>query len=137
MSPFTGQVYKIRKINLYEFIRYMGVLPADFEGTIADLMKKAFGEIQEKSKSDPEINTKTVEFMISKGVKSPKIFFGDSEKCPEGQIAFEDLGTDMELLCNEVSVFSTQVSQEFLKNFELFFSRTGTDNTGHDSETLQ
>ena len=125
VSQYTGQTYKIRRINIFDFIKDMGVLPVATADPVKDELKSSMDQLAEIEKEDPEgFTNRAVTFYLSKGVIFPKIFFGDSDDCPEEEIALEDLGNDANFLVEHITNFSTKLSDDFIKNMDFFLKET-------------
>ena len=124
-SQYTGQVYKIRRINIFDFIKDMGVIPLGTADSVREELDKGLDRLGEVEKLDPDgFSDKAVNFYLGKGVLSPKIFFGDSDSCPEEEIALEDLGNDINFLVENITNYSTKLSEDFIKDMDFFLKET-------------
>lgn len=122
--PYSGQEFTIRRLRLREFMTEIGVLPI-FMSQAAD---KAMEDFREKILTEPGLEEKIVRFCLSRGVVKPKIWLGADEECPDGQIAFDDLGSDADSLSAQVLEFSFRMAG--LKDVEKFFRGGEPGNSG-------
>ena len=132
IGPYTGEEFIIRRVRMKEFMTTLGTLPLATSSTVQDVLT----QLQERAKqADSDTENRIVQFYATKGVVSPKIWFGKEEECPESQIYFEDLGSDLDYVVTEVINYSHEMVG--LKQFAEFFRGAGTGDTGSDSEAVR
>ena len=97
-GPFTRQEFEICRLRLRDYMREMGALPVDTVGSVSKQLETFSENLKASAGSDGELEEKSTRFFLSQGVRSPKIFFGDEDKCPEGQLPVALLGSDLDFL---------------------------------------
>ena len=131
---FTGLDFEIRKVRILDYMRDLGGLPGDVSPSIAEQLRKFADSVRAKGE-DRDYQARTVEFLLKRGVVKPKLWFGAEEDCPEGQIQFEDLGSDADFVAQRVAEFSFEMPG--LGKMEKFFRGTGAGAPGPGSEEVR
>ena len=138
-SPFTGQDYLIRKIDVGEYLREAGVLPVSVASSVDEQLRKISDNLKSNAQGDPEIERRLNELTLKSGIikdaDHPGVWFGKYEDCPEDEIPVDDLGSDKRFLINQISEFSFDMSG--LKEMEKFFRGTGARDSGPGSEEVR
>jgi len=130
--PFSGQRFLIRRVRLKEFISEVGGLGL----AVSPSVQEVIAELTEKAKSgDTAAEEKVVKFYITKGVIEPKVWFGDDAQCPEDQIYYLDMASDLDALATEIINYSNGMAIQSLENF--FFQQAGTGNPRLDGAEIQ
>ena len=133
--PFSGQEFTIRKIRPAKFAQVMGILPIQTNKDIAAQLAQFGDDLKTKSEADPQLEETATRFLLEYGVVSPKIWFGDEDKCPDDQVCAADLGGDTEALLHQIITFSYEFHA--LKDLDKFFRVDGAGDTGLSGTTLQ
>ena len=129
--PLSGQKFLIRRVRFKEFIQQLGGLPLAVNPTVQDIIS----QLEEKSKNnDTAAEDKVLRFYVERGVVMPKVWFGDDAICPEDQIYFGDLGSDLDILAGEIIAYSGAAA---LKNMDNFFREPGAGAGGPNGTPLQ
>lgn len=132
VGPFTGQHFTIRRVRFKTFMLSLGGLPLPVAATVQEALKSLNERVQG---GDTNTEDKITQFYAEKGVVEPKIWFGPEENCPDGQIFFEDLGSDLDYLVSEVIGYSHELAGA--KEFEKFFRGSGAGAPGPDGEEVR
>ena len=131
IGPFTGQHFIIRRVRLKEFMTALGTLPLTLTNTVQDILES----LKERAAAgDKETEAKVTEFYATKGLVSPKAWFGEEKDCPEDQLYFADLGGDLDYVVSEIISYSHEMAG--LKDYEKFFRESGTGAAGPNGETV-
>lgn len=115
-SPLTGLVFKIRKINVVDFIA-SGTLPlAEWaKGKEQDEIEQGISlATAEAIERDPALVTKLNDQILCLGVVTPKVVL---EEAGEEEIFPEDLGDDQLWLVGEIMQFNGLLSGEQAESF--------------------
>jgi hypothetical protein len=103
VAPLTGQEFLVRRVRLKEFVADLGMLPLATNGTVQDIIK---GLSSKAEAGDVGTEERITRFYAERGVISPKIWFGDETACPDDQLFYLDLGSDLDLLVQEIIAYS-------------------------------
>lgn len=106
---FTGQEFTIRKIRIKDYMVELGLLPVEIAESVSEQLKKFADSLKEKTQHDPEAENRSVKFFLTRGVVSPKIWFGPESECPEDHILLDDLGSDSDVLVGQIINFSLEM----------------------------
>ena len=138
-SPFTGQEYAIRRIDVREYLREAGVLPIIVSDSVTVKLQEISDTLKSNAANNPDLERKLGEFTIKNGVvkdaEHPGVWFGRYEDCPDDEIALVDLASDFGFLIGQICEFSFEMSG--LKEMEKFFRGTGAGNTGPRGEEVR
>ena len=124
IAPFTGQVFTIHRVDLMTMIEGLGVLSLPVAASVQD----ALSDLQEKVKADPAVEAKARQFLVTNGVDSPQVWFGEKSECPADQVYHLYLGSDLRLLANEIMTYSYGVQVSACEHF--FFQQNRARNSG-------
>ena len=119
---FTGIEFEIRRARLIDCIREVGSLPNLANPSIQAQLKQFATDVSQKG-DDPEFEQRMTRMLLEKGVVSPKIWFGDDEKCPEDGVCVADLGSDADYVAGQVATFSFDMPG--LRSLDTFFRGPG------------
>lgn len=115
-SPYTGQEYEIVRVTRREVLEGTGVLPIVLAAPVEKKLQALETALKEKA-DNGQVQEQVTKEMLTKGVLSPRIWFGDGE-CPEGQLPVEYMGDDRDWLAGEVIRFAYDISA---LNMDKFF----------------
>jgi hypothetical protein len=134
IGVFTGETFVLRRIRASEFMSYLGMLPGENSETLADQLKSLGKRLDERA-AEPGSGPDLLRFYLEHGVRSPKIFFGDYDDCPEDQIHVDDLSDDAESLVRAISDYSFDFSG-FKKKMDELFQESNPVAAGPGGEAL-
>jgi hypothetical protein len=134
LGIFTGETFVLRRIRASEFMAHLGMLPGDNSETLSDQLKSLGKKIEERS-ADPTGERDLTRFYLERGVRSPKIFFGDYDDCPDDQIHVDDLSDDAESLVRAISDYSFDFSG-FKKKMDELLQKLKPASAGPGGEAL-
>ena len=139
VSPFTGQEYLIRRVDVRDYLREAGALPIVVADSVTEQLQQISDSLRSNASVNPDIERRLKEFAIKYGVvkdtEHPGIWFGEYGECPEDEIAAIDLGSDLNFLAAQVCEFSFEMSG--LKDMEKFFRGTGAGDSGPRGEEVR
>lgn len=116
-SPITGLVYKIRKINVVDFIA-SGPLPlAEWaKGKEQEEIEQAVSlAAAEAMQQDPGLFTKLSDCLLAMGMVTPKVVI--AEEAADDEVFPEDLGDDQNWLVGEIMHFCGLLNDEQAGSF--------------------
>ena len=133
IGPFTGVTFTIRRVRLADYIRVIGVVPLEVQASIADQLRVMSESLTAaNSKQDPELETKTLSFFLTKGLvataESPAFWPGDEKECPDDAVCLADLGSDADFLSAQIAQFSFDLPG--LRQLGSFFPGAGAGDSG-------
>ena len=138
-SPFTGQEYLIRRIDVREYLREAGALPVIVSDSVAARLQEISDTLKSNSENNPALERRLSEFTLKNGVvkdaEHPGIWFGEYGDCPSDEIALADLASDLGFLVGQICEFSFEMSG--LKEMEKFFRGTGAGDSGPRGEEVR
>lgn len=131
---FTNQEFTIRKIRIKDYMVELGILPVEISDSVSEQLKKFADSLKEKTQHDPGAEAKTLKFFLTKGVVSPKIWFGPESECPDDHILLDDLGSDADVLVGQIVNFSLEMPG--LQSLGPFPEQPGAGDAGPGGETV-
>lgn len=134
LGIFTGETFVLRKIKASEFMAHLGMLPGDNSETLSEQLKSLGKRLDERG-ADPAQAPDLLRFYLERGVRSPKIFFGEYDECPDDQIHVDDLSDDAESLVRAISDYSFDFSG-FKKKMDELLRESGAPAAGPGGEAL-
>ena len=104
-APFSGQRFIIRRVRFIDYMTEVG----GFAVSSLDELQESVEKLRAKS-GDSVMEEKTTRFYLSRGVISPRVWFGDETECPEDQISYADISADVGSIVTEIAAYSTSVA---------------------------
>jgi len=146
IGPFTGAQFEIAKISMKQYMEEIDDLPLSVASAIRDDMSLlSQAEKLTKDQSD-ELNRRSERLVLTQGVKRVRFsdneewtpmqfWFGTQETCPAGGTLATDLGSDLDVLIDQVSKFSFNIQGG--EALERFFREAGRSLAGPSSEEVR
>jgi hypothetical protein len=145
-GPFTGAQFEIAKISMKQYMQEIGDLPLSIASAIRDDMSLlSQAEKLTKDQSD-ELSQRSERLVLTHGVKRVRFsddeewtpiqfWFGTQETCPTGGTLATDLGSDLDVLIDQVSKFSFNIQGG--EALERFFREAGRADVGPSSKEIR
>lgn len=146
MGPFTGILFEIRRVKIGDYMRELKDLPFSLApGTIEELDKLKDSIESMPPEKQEDVNQKTLELFLSKGVtrmkypdedwRAPNIWLGNDAECPDDSVTISDLGTDADLIAGEIAQYSFDLKG--VKALEGFFRKELQSSPGPSGEEVR
>lgn len=134
VGMFSGQEYVLRRVSTAEYLRELGRLPVEPSETVLTKLNELAKETKDGKTISPEDEEKTKRFWLGKGLKSPKVWFGDESKCPDDSLCYADLADEAIWLVREIADFSCDMRG--LREQNPFFFGDGAADFGFGGEAV-
>ena len=145
-GPFTGAQFEIAKISMKQYMEVIGDLPLSISAAVRDditLLQQA--EKLTGAEAD-DLNRRSTELILTQGVRRIRFsdeeewapiefWFGSQETCPPGATMIGDLGSDLDVLVDQVGRFSFNIQGG--DALERFFREAGGLIAGLSGEAIQ
>ena len=145
-GPFTGAQFEIAKISMKQYMQEIGDLPLSIASAIRDDMSLLSQAEKLTKDQSEELNQRSERLVLTHGVKRVRFsddeewapiqfWFGTQETCPAGGTLATDLGSDLDVLIDQVSKFSFNIQGG--EALERFFREAGRADVGPSSEEVR